>query len=143
MDGLESPRDSLIADFLSIRCLKVLCLTSPQRINILMALDCRALDHTVANLKNCSLKLFGAYRSLNSAEKQVLFAEPLDDQVGEEDEYEDIYVAAKRKTTRNRPGVEQMAIKKTQNSMNLDNETYVGRGLNIPLICFRCGKSDR
>ena len=90
-----------------------------------MALGCRGMSRKVPNLKNCSLKIFGMYRTLNQPGKHVLFA----DQSGnleEGDEYEDVYVAAKRKTARNRPGMEQMAIKKTQSSMNLDNETYVG-----------------
>ena len=151
MDALESPRGSLGEEFLFTRCLKGLNLTPPQRINILMALDCRGLNHTVSNLKNCSLKILGMYRSLNQPDKHVLYTDQLESQ-DDDDGYEDVYIAAKRKTTRNRPGMEKMAIKKTQGSMNLDNETFMeyktddetflGKGNSPALICFRCGGAD-
>ena len=112
IEQLETMKYSLGEEFLPMRCLKALNLNYGQRTAVLMALGCQGLNHCALNLRNCAIKLFGTYKTLIgglSSEKQVMWAENDTDQIEED---EDTYIASKKKTTRNRPGLEQLAIKR-------------------------------
>ena len=62
------------------------------------------------------------------------------DLAGETDTSE-LYLVKRKKggnTTRNRPGMEQLAAKQAGSTMNLGSEVFPGKGIQ----CYRCGKTD-
>ena len=97
------------------------------------------------NLKTVSIKLFGCYQHLGTASAgigpgQKAFTQ--ESEMCEEytyDQAEDTYILTKKRPVRNKPGMEQMAIKKTGTQMNHPDDVMMGKGLRL----FRCGKGDR
>ena len=141
---MEHTRSTLSESFLFLRVLKALRLTTPQRTSILTLIDCQGLPHSMTTLKSTSIKLFGNYQHLGSSAANktdqrtfVQETDSLSETWGEEDD--DVYFQKKgKRPSRNTPGMEQMAIKKTGPQMNMMNDVMLGKGIR----CYRCGKDD-
>ena len=154
LSSLDGSSSHLSPSFLFIRALKSLDLNTIQRTSILTFLECQSWDHTWTNLKKASIKLFCLYGSSSTAgnvkgANLVQSADVVDqvDAVLNEDDQIFVIRRGKGKGGRNRPNLEQTAIRRTQDSMNLKNQIFAmdgaGRpGASKPMICYRCGKSD-
>ena len=123
-----------------------------------MKLDSQSLPHTHVNLKKCSIRSFNTYRDINSSSDANSYfsrskttpgaenfpASTFTDDYSEmslvdETDTEEVYLARRKKpTTRNRPGMEQLAAKQASSTMNMGNEVFLGKGI----FCYRCGKAD-
>ena len=127
---------------LFIRALRSLNIIAQQRMSLIGLMDCRALPHSLRNLRVCSLQLFGVYTSLKTKEGRTWFTG--ENAVGgwdnsEEEEGEEAFVVKKGK--RNRPGLEGQALRQTNAMVNLRNEVAIAEKKIGG--CFRRGSSDR
>ena len=133
LGSLESSQDNLSSEFLFLRAFKALGLSHSQKTAVLMGLDCQRQSHTLMNLRNITLKLFGTYKTISLAQKNESDAFTVEELTPGDFPFplteEQVFLLSKRKSTRNRPGQEQMAIRKTKDETNLDNDTFLGRGI--------------
>ena len=147
-EGLLSQIDSgslLSPDLLFLRAFKALNLSHLQKTSLLTFLECRGLDHSISNLKACSIRLFAQYQDINTSGKEEslsFMAQNSDGFSSQPDEEAEQVFVLRRKgkgTSRNRPGNEVSAMRKATNESNIPNDSlFQAKGL----ICFRCGKTD-
>ena len=124
-----------------------------------MAFGAQNFPHTIDNLKRSSIRIAGTYKeqvlsggSRKSGEKSYLaeYQHELEGVEKESDIDEEVYLLKKKKSTKNRPGKEQMAVKRTNDATNMPNATFAetpdaqnamffGKG---GIFCYRCGKDD-
>ena len=107
------------------------------------------------NLKKASIKLFCMYNTsipVNQGKSShVLHSEAMIDAPGtvlNDDDQVFIIRRGKGKGGRNRPNLEQTAIRRTQDAMNLKNRILaMGEAQHSTqdkgIRCYRCGKTDR
>ena len=143
LSSLESHQDNLISEFLFLRPFKALGLSHSQKVAVLMGLDFQQQRHSLQNLRNIAIKLFGTYKTADSTYKPETNAFVAGMELNPEDfppplTEDQIYLLPKRKSTRNRPWQEQMAIRKTKDETDLDNDMFLGRNIRR----YRCGKPD-
>ena len=144
MNRLDLPNHALSADLVFMRALKSHTTQPTQRAKLLMSLDAQGLGQTYPNLKKCTVRLFGLYKDTSSnvrvGERDNAQSFPPDADVLniEENDDEHICMVRKQKTTRNRPSMEQLAIKKSGTTMNIENGIFFGKGIHR----YRCGKRD-
>ena len=103
-------------------------MNAAQRTSITTVLECQALDHSWRHLKKASIKLFCLYGSSSSSgfSKGSHTVRQAGTQEGSEvplagDDQVFIIRRGKGKGGRNRPNMEQMAIRRTQDAVNLKN----------------------
>ena len=138
---LEGSAAMLSDSLLFIRALRSLNINAQQRMSLIGLMDCRALPHSLQNLRTCSLQFFGVYSSLKTKEERTWMTGELgydDDNNQEADGGIDTLVLKKGK--KNRPGMEGQALKKTNDMVNLRNEVMVAEKKIGK--CFRCGSAD-
>ena len=92
-----------------------------------MALEDQNMSHTLTNLRNCTIRLYGAYKDTVQKQKtdDHMFWQQAGAEEWSESESADQYLEGGkkgRKPSRNRPGMEQLAITKTGASMNMPNQ---------------------
>ena len=150
LQALDGCSSQLSESFLFIRALKSLNVNQVQRSSLMTFIECQNLTHSWPNLKKASVKLFGIYTEVASKGSNVFQSETsggnLSIDLGEQDQL--LLVRRGGKPSRNRPGMEQQAIRRTQESMNMPNKTMTAdSGTEKNAVkgegkCFRCGKRD-
>ena len=150
LQALDGCSSQLSESFLFIRALKSLNVNQMQRSSLMTFIECQNLNHTWPNLKKASVKLFGIYAEVTSKGPNVFQSETSGGNqaidLGDQDQL--LLVRRGGKPSRNRPGMEQQAIRSTQESMNMPNkimtaDTNFGKsGSKGEGKCFRCGKRD-
>ena len=68
--NLEGSASSLTDDLLFIRALKSLNLSYSQRANLLSMMEGRGFNHSLANLRKCSILLLGVYKGLDGKDER-------------------------------------------------------------------------
>ena len=154
LSTLDGSSSHLSPSFLFIRAFKSLDLSTLQRTSIMTFLECQSLEHTWQNLKKSTIKLFCLYGSSNAPSNvkgsHVVHQSDSQDKnetfLSDDDQIFAIR-RGKGKGGRNRPNMEQMAIRRTQDAMNLKNQIFAmdsaGKGgASKGVICYRCGATD-
>ena len=141
--SMEKTQGVLPKELIFLKALKGLRLSTIQRTSILTLLDSLRLSHEAKHLKTCSIRLLGTYKETSTSGKGDSDTFQSGSTAGEHflnlDDDSDIFLVKKKRTSRNKPGMEQMAVRTSANRTNLPNSVYLGEGL----VRFRCGKEDR
>ena len=141
LSHLDGSTSCLSDELLFMRSLRAMNLSYGQRTSLLSLLDCRALAHSVTNLRLCSIQLLGLYKGFDKKDKEArkVLAASSDS------------VLVTKKGKRNRPGLEDQALRRTNSSMNVKNSV-----LTVEIqpseeilameraqgVCYRCGSKD-
>ena len=125
LSHLEGSSTCLSDELLFMRSLRAMNLTYEQRTSLLSMIDCRSLSHSVSNLRSCSVQLLGMYRGFETREKEprkVFWNTGKGNNDGlsaEEQVLSNALIVKKGK--RNRPGLEDQAVRRTNAGMNVQN----------------------
>ena len=114
------------AEVLFQRALKSMELSVAQRTANLTLLDSRQLAHSVQNLKDCSIRLFGTYKETSDAPKgdlSTFLAQNLDDGNLSAEET-DVFLVRKKKGARNKHGMGGMAVGASGGNMNIPKTRF-------------------
>lgn len=122
----DGPSSQLSPSFLFIRDRKSLDMTSAHRSPILTFLECQSTGHTWQNLKGATIELFSMYSSASSpgeGYRSVLYSNDVGDGGAALQEAYQVFPSRRNngKGGRIRPNIEQMAVRRTQDAMNIKN----------------------
>ena len=123
---LEGSAAILPDSLLFIRDLRSLTIGAQHRTSLIGLMDFRSLPHSLRNLRACSLLLFGVYASLKRKDDRTWvtgngnLGYPGVIEGGDPEE-----TLLMENGEKNRPGLEEQALKKTNAMVNLRNEVTV------------------
>ena len=112
-----------------VRLLKAINVSTQSRLAIISRLDCRNQEHTVNNLRQVSIELFGIYSTTGGKSENIMTMQdhPSDDEEGDSDEPIEVLIAKVKKKMR-KPGFETSSIRKSIALSNIPNRQFTPSG---------------